>query len=111
MKVFLSAEWHNLINLTYRVPAEKLEPLLPKGVELDLYEGHAHLSLVAFDFINTRVKGMKIPFHVDFPEINLRYYVRAGRHRGGIGSQTLYCLRSQALLQRALRIAAHGKWA
>ncbi|MBP6722719.1 MAG: DUF2071 domain-containing protein [Bacteroidia bacterium] len=82
MKVFLSAEWHNLINLTYRVPAEKLEPLLPKGVELDLYEGHAHLSLVAFDFINTRVKGMKIPFHVDFPEINLRYYVRAGRHRG-----------------------------
>ena len=54
MKVFLSAEWHNLINLTYRVPAEKLEPLLPKGVELDLYEGHAHLSLVAFDFINTR---------------------------------------------------------
>jgi uncharacterized protein YqjF (DUF2071 family) len=82
MKVFLSAEWHNLINLTYRVPAEKLEPILPKGVELDLFEGHAHLSLVAFDFINTRVKGVKIPFHVDFPEINLRYYVRAGKHRG-----------------------------
>jgi uncharacterized protein YqjF (DUF2071 family) len=82
MKVFLSAEWRNLINLTYRVPAEKLEPLLPKGVELDLYEGHAHLSLVAFDFVNTRVKGVKIPFHVDFPEVNLRYYVRAGGHRG-----------------------------
>lgn len=82
MKVFLSAEWRNLINLTYRVPAECLQPILPKGVELDLYEGHAHLSLVAFDFVNTRVKGMKIPFHVDFPEINLRYYVRAGQHRG-----------------------------
>lgn len=82
MKVFLTADWRNLINLTYRVPAEKLQPLLPKGVELDLYEGHAHLSLVAFDFVNTRVKGVKIPFHVDFPEINLRYYVRAGSHRG-----------------------------
>lgn len=82
MKVFLAAQWHNLINLTYRVPAEKLQPILPKGVELDLHEGHAHLSLVAFDFLNTRVKGVKIPFHVDFPEINLRYYTRAGRHRG-----------------------------
>ncbi|MFN8395659.1 MAG: DUF2071 domain-containing protein [Bacteroidia bacterium] len=82
MKVFLSAEWRNLVNLTYRVPAEILQPLLPPGLELDLYEGHAHLSFVAFDFVNTRVKGVKIPFHVDFPEINLRYYVRAGEHRG-----------------------------
>ncbi len=82
MKVFLAAEWQNLINLTYRIPAEKLEAHLPKGLELDLFEGHAHASLVAFDFVNTRVKGMKIPFHVDFPEINLRYYVRAGKHRG-----------------------------
>lgn len=82
MKVFLTAEWRNLINLTYRVPAGVLEPILPKGVELDLFEGHAHLSLVAFDFVNTRVKGVKIPFHVDFPEINLRYYVQSGGHRG-----------------------------
>jgi uncharacterized protein len=82
MKVFLTAEWRNLINLTYRVPAEMLTPILPKGVELDLFEGHAHLSLVAFDFVNTRVKGIKIPFHIDFPEINLRYYARVGEHRG-----------------------------
>ncbi len=82
MKVFLSAEWRNLINLTYWVPAEKLLGHLPQGLELDLFEGHAHVSLVAFDFVNTRVKGVKIPFHVDFPEINLRYYVRCGEHRG-----------------------------
>jgi uncharacterized protein len=82
MGVFLSAEWRNLINLTYRVPAEVLQPHLPKGVELDLYEGQAHLSLVAFDFANTKVKGIKIPFHVNFPEINLRFYVRSGEHRG-----------------------------
>jgi uncharacterized protein len=82
MKVFLSAEWRNLINLTYRVPAEKLQPYLPQGLSLDLYEGHAHLSLVAFDFVNTRLKGVKVPFHVDFPEINLRFYVRLGDHRG-----------------------------
>jgi hypothetical protein len=82
MKVFLSAEWRRLVNLTYRVPQDKLQPLLPQGCELDLYEGHAHLSLVAFDFVETKVKGLKIPFHVNFPEINLRFYVKAGSMRG-----------------------------
>lgn len=89
MKVFLTAEWRNLINLTYRVPADLLEPRLPAGLELDLFEGHAYLSLVAFDFVNTRVKGVRVPFHVDFPEINLRYYVRAGHHRGVVFVQEL----------------------
>jgi len=74
--IFLRAEWRYLINLTYRVPAEKLLPLLPKGLQPDWWEGHAHVSLVAFDFLETKVKGIKIPFHINFPEINLRYYVR-----------------------------------
>lgn len=82
MKVFLAAKWHNLINLTYRVPVEKLQPFVPRGVELDLFEGHAHLSLVAFDFVDTKVKNIKIPFHVNFPEINLRFYVKSGEKRG-----------------------------
>jgi uncharacterized protein YqjF (DUF2071 family) len=82
MKVFLSADWRNLVNLTYRVPPEILEAYVPPGLELDLMDGHAHVSLVAFDFLNTRVKGFKVPFHTDFPEINLRFYVR---HAGRLG--------------------------
>lgn len=81
-KVFLTAEWRHLVNLTYRVPADRLAPYLPDGLEPDLWEGHAHLSLVAFDFLHTRVKGLKIPFHVNFPEINLRFYVRRGKQNG-----------------------------
>lgn len=76
MKAFLTAEWRNLINITYRVSPHLLTPYLPKGVTLDVIEGSAFVSLVAFQFLNTRVKGLKIPFHVNFPEINLRYYVR-----------------------------------
>lgn len=82
MKVFLTAEWRNVINLTYRVPAATLAPFLPKGLELDLFEGAAHVSLVAYEFLNTRVRGYRIPFHVDFPEINLRFYARHGLRRG-----------------------------
>jgi uncharacterized protein YqjF (DUF2071 family) len=81
--VFLTAQWRNLINLTYEVPVEILVPYTPKGLEIDTQlNGKAHVSFVAFDFLDTRVKGIKIPFHVNFPEINLRFYVR---HQGEVG--------------------------
>ena len=32
-------------------------------------------------FLDTKVKGFKIPFHVNFEEVNLRFYVRYN-HRG-----------------------------
>jgi uncharacterized protein len=83
MKVFLTAEWRNLINLTYEVSPDLLEAYLPAGLEIDTaLNGKAHVSLVAFDFLNTKVKGIKIPFHVNFPEINLRFYVR---YKGLVG--------------------------
>lgn len=80
--IFLSAEWRRLINLTYAIDPELLRPHLPPGTEVDIYNGQAHVSLVAFEFLNTKVKGLKIPFHVNFPEINLRYYLRKGDYLG-----------------------------
>lgn len=81
MKSFLSAYWQNLINLTYRVNPKLLLPDLPRGLELDLLDGKTHVSLVAFEFIDTRVKGFKVPFHTNFAEINLRYYANyKGKH-------------------------------
>ncbi|MEQ8352638.1 MAG: DUF2071 domain-containing protein [Leptospiraceae bacterium] len=74
--VFLSARWHHLINLTYPVEPELLKPYLPAGLELDIWEGQAHVSLVAFDFLSTRILGMPIPGYRNFPEVNLRFYVR-----------------------------------
>jgi uncharacterized protein YqjF (DUF2071 family) len=82
MGIFLTAEWKNLLNITYAVDPSVLESHLPKGLELDIVNGKAHISLVAFDFLQTRVKGIKIPFHVNFPEINLRYYVNYKSMRG-----------------------------
>jgi len=75
-KVFLSAQWKHLINLTYPVDSELLMPYLPKNMELALFDGQAHVSLVAFDFLNTKLKGIPVPFHRNFAEINLRFYVK-----------------------------------
>jgi uncharacterized protein len=65
--------------VTYAVPPAVLEPFVPPGCELDTIGGDAFVSLVAFDFLDTRVGGVGWPGFVNFSEINLRFYVR---HRG-----------------------------
>jgi uncharacterized protein YqjF (DUF2071 family) len=81
---FLTAGWHNLFLATYAVPPALLEPRLPPGLALDLRDGNAFVSLVAFEFLDTRVWGIAWPGCRDFPELNLRYYVRHNRERGVI---------------------------
>lgn len=73
---FLTAEWRWLVILNYEVPPDVLTPRLPPGVELDLWQGRALVSLVGFRFLDTKVKGIVLPGHRDFDEVNLRFYVR-----------------------------------
>lgn len=76
MKKFLTATWQDLIMANYEVSPEVLAPRVPAGTELDLHEGRCFVSLVGFMFLDTRVQGFLIPFHVNFEEVNLRFYVR-----------------------------------
>lgn len=73
---FLTARWEDLVLINYRCPREWLEPLVPRGTELDSWKGDTLISLVGFLFRNTRVLGLRIPFHHTFEEVNLRFYVR-----------------------------------
>ncbi len=79
---FLTARWTDLAIITYSVPPRVLEPRVPAGLELDTRAGSAFVSLVAFHFRDTRVWGISWPGHRNFPELNLRYYVRRGGDRG-----------------------------
>ena len=62
--------------INFRVDPATLRPHVPAGTELDFCEGHALVSVVGFRFLNTRVRGLAIPFHRHFDEVNLRMYVR-----------------------------------
>lgn len=73
---FLTAAWRRLVLLNYRIDPELLDPYLPAHTELDLWHDTCYVSLVGFMFQNTRVRGLRIPFHINFEEINLRFYVR-----------------------------------
>jgi uncharacterized protein YqjF (DUF2071 family) len=75
-KVFLSATWEYLAMMNYVVDPAILQPYLPPHTELDLFEGKALASVVGFLFNNTKVMGVKWPWHTNFDEVNLRYYVK-----------------------------------
>lgn len=73
---FLTARWESLAMLNYEIDPAILEGYLPRGTELDTYEGKHFVSMVGFMFRNTKIAGFPIPFHRNFEEINLRFYVR-----------------------------------
>jgi uncharacterized protein YqjF (DUF2071 family) len=73
---FLTAEWRMLAMLNYAVDPALIAHLVPRGTELDSFGGKTYVSLVGFRFERTRVRGLWIPFHSDFDEVNLRFYVR-----------------------------------
>jgi uncharacterized protein len=86
-KPFLTAAWRRLVMLNYEVNAALLAPYVPDGVELDQWQGRTYVSLVGFLFLDTRVMGVRIPFHRNFEEVNLRFYVRRdakGEGRRGV---------------------------
>jgi uncharacterized protein len=77
MRVFLCAEWRDLVMLNYEIDPSLLSRYVPPGTSLDSFEGKTYVSLVGFRFCRTKLFGhLRIPFHSDFDEVNLRFYVR-----------------------------------
>jgi uncharacterized protein YqjF (DUF2071 family) len=74
---FLKAEWRKLAFINYQVDPKKLEPYVPEGTSLDFWNGNCYISLIGFLFQHTKLLGkFKVPFHVNFEEVNLRFYVK-----------------------------------
>lgn len=76
-----------MVIANYAVEKELLRPFVPAGTELDLWNDTCYVSLVGFMFLNTLVMGIPIPFHTDFEEVNLRFYVRyrdGGKWKRGV---------------------------
>jgi uncharacterized protein len=79
---FLTAQWRSLVMLNYEIDPVVLRPLVPRGAELDTWNGKHFVSLVGFLMLDTCVLGVPVPLHQNFEEVNLRFYVR---HRGKEG--------------------------
>jgi len=75
-KIFLTAEWRKLALAQYAVDADILNKYLPRHTELDDWKGKYYVSLVAFMFVDVKLRGFNIPYHTNFEEVNLRFYVK-----------------------------------
>lgn len=99
---FLTARWSNLFLANYAVPQSLLQPRVPRGLMLDEWNGAAYVSLVAFQFLDTRVFGVSWPGYRNFPELNLRFYVRKGDERGVVFVREFVPHRLTAWMARSL---------
>src|SRR5215469_8653670 len=99
-KVFLTAEWRNLVLFNYAVDPGLLGKLAPPGTVIDSFEGKTYVSLVAFEFNSTRLRGVRVPLHQAFEEVNLRFYVRREDKRGVVFIRELVPKRAVAAIAR-----------
>jgi uncharacterized protein YqjF (DUF2071 family) len=102
---FLTAEWRHLAMLNYEMEPALVRPHVPRGTELDVWNGKILVSVVGFLFLNTRVLGLPMPFHRNFEELNLRCYVR---RRGPEGWRRGVVFIKEIVPRRA--IAALARW-
>ncbi len=99
-RVFMTAEWINLVMMNYSVDPELLLHLVPHGTILDDFDGKFYVSLIGFEFNRSHIYGIAIPFHQSFEEVNLRFYVRRGRKRGVAFIRELVPKRAVAAIAR-----------
>ena len=73
----MTQRWLDVAFAHWAVDPERVASLLPPGLEPDLHDGRAWVSLVGFEMDSLRVPGLPpIPTTSRFPEFNVRTYVR-----------------------------------
>lgn len=87
----------------YAIDPLLLQPYLPHFTEPDFFNGKCYVSLVGFMFEDVRLKGIPIPFHTRFPEVNLRFYVK----RQGINDRRGVVFISEIVPKRAIAWVAN----
>jgi uncharacterized protein YqjF (DUF2071 family) len=75
----IAMDWRNALFLHWPVAAEPLRALIPRDLQLDVFEGSAWIGIVAFEMAGVRARGVPPRLAVrTFGEVNVRTYVTAG---------------------------------
>jgi uncharacterized protein len=75
--------WTDVLFAHWDLPPERVRPLVPPPLVLDLWEGRSYVGMTPLRVEGLRVRGLPpLPGAGDFPELNLRTYVRHGDRAG-----------------------------
>lgn len=86
----LHQRWRQVLLLHWSVPVDAVADLLPDGLEPDVHDGSAWVSLTPFRAEGTRLPlAPSVPLWSRFPETNLRTYVRGPGDVDGLWFFTL----------------------
>ena len=76
--------WRMLLFLHWPVPVDALRPLVPRSLEIDLYDGTAYVGLIPFYVEGLRPAGVPEALALHFLETNVRTYVHVGGRDPGL---------------------------
>jgi uncharacterized protein len=89
--------WRSLLFAHWEIAPEVLRPLLPRGLEIDTFEGKSYVGLVPFSMPMVQPLAW-LPLRVGFHETNVRTYVRHHGHEAGVWFFSLDAESSAAVL-------------
>jgi uncharacterized protein YqjF (DUF2071 family) len=70
-------QWQDLSYVHWRYDPQEVKALLPKGVEVDIFDGSAWVGLIPFSMRDIGLPHLPaVPYFGSFPEVNVRTYVR-----------------------------------
>jgi uncharacterized protein YqjF (DUF2071 family) len=73
----MKQNWHDLLFAHWALAPDKIRPLVPRELELDLLDGRAYVAVTPFWIGGARGRMMPpLPFLYKFCELNVRTYVR-----------------------------------
>ncbi len=79
----MTQTWHDLLFAHWPVDPAALRARVPADFPLDLYDGQAWIGVVPFRMTNVAPRGVpSLPWVSEFPELNVRTYVRVGDRPG-----------------------------
>ena len=79
----MTQTWHDLLFAHWPIEAGALRTHVPSVFDLDQYGGTAWIAIVPFRMTNVAPRGVpSLPWISEFPELNVRTYVRVGDRPG-----------------------------
>jgi uncharacterized protein len=85
----MTQRWNDLLLAHWPLPASTIAPLLPEGLQVDMFQSSAWLGIIPFWLDRIKVRGIPpVPGLRSFPDLCLRTYVREEQ----TGAPGVYCL-------------------